>query len=170
MKSYVIYYTRQLDAAISRWESTTVSEQTFLILTNLQANATYFLKIRAVNAAGLGPLSEAATIIVTPGLPPAPQDLIVSNRGSTSLELKWQSPSLTNNIHLTGYTLKYRAESDSNHNPPGCIETPAPNRESFTIKGLYPNTRYFISLQAVSRAGEGIAAQISERTLPECKY
>ena len=72
----------------------------------------YQFKVRAVNAAGEGPLSTASVPLLAAEVPQAPRRLRLVSRSATALEIRWDPPSDTGGVQLLGYSV-YVAVGDA---------------------------------------------------------
>src|SRR3989442_10632750 len=113
--------------------------------TGLTGGTTYFYKVRAVNSAGLSPLSNEASA-TPPALPSAPQNLQAAV--GKSITISWQTPSSDGGSAITGYKV-YRSTSSGTET--GYVNLG--NVTSYTNTGLTPGVTYFYKVRAVNSAG-----------------
>src|SRR2546426_1007593 len=113
--------------------------------TGLTPGVTYFYKVRAVNSAGLSPLSNEASA-TPPALPSAPQNLQAAV--GKSITISWQAPSSDGGSAITGYKV-YRSTSSGTET--GYVNLG--NVTSYTNTIVTPGVTYFYKVRAVNSAG-----------------
>ncbi|KAA3680108.1 receptor-type tyrosine-protein phosphatase S [Paragonimus westermani] len=128
IRAYRVYHTDRPNLELAYWDTSIVdldaNQQTQLstgnesttpesgatgssrpgllyILSHLTANATYFVRVSAVNGKGEGPASDATVVIVRPGLPGEPTNLTVEALSSNELKVQWQPPVMNHPIAQT---------------------------------------------------------------------
>ena len=118
---------------------------------NLTNGTAYSFKVTAVNKAGEGPASGAASATPTakvtkPGLPNG----LTASPGNGKVTLSWTAPGSDGGAGLSGYEI-YRGTS-----PGGESGTPVNASlvagTSFTVTGLANGTRYYFTVAAVNKA------------------
>jgi fibronectin type 3 domain-containing protein len=118
---------------------------------NLTNGTAYSFKVTAVNKAGEGPASGAASATPTakvtkPGLPNG----LTASPGNGKVTLSWKAPGSDGGTGISGYEI-YRGTS-----PGGESGTPVNASlvagTSFTVTGLTNGTRYFFTVAAVNQA------------------
>ena len=118
---------------------------------NLTNGTAYSFKVTAVNKAGEGPASGAASATPTakvtkPGLPNG----LTASPGNGKVTLSWKAPGSDGGAGLSGYEI-YRGTS-----PGGESGTPVNASlvagTSFTVTGLTNGTRYYFTVAAVNKA------------------
>ena len=118
---------------------------------NLTNGTAYSFKVTAVNKAGEGPASGAASATPTakvtkPGLPNG----LTASPGNGEVALSWQAPGSDGGAGISGYEI-YRGTS-----PGGESGTPVNASlvagTSFTVTGLTNGTRYYFTVAAVNKA------------------
>ena len=118
---------------------------------NLTNGTAYSFKVTAVNKAGEGPASGAASATPTakvtkPGLPNG----LTASPGNGKVTLSWKAPGSDGGTGISGYEI-YRGTS-----PGGESGTPVNASlvagTSFTVAGLTNGTRYYFTVAAVNKA------------------
>ncbi|MGH3163032.1 MAG: fibronectin type III domain-containing protein [Streptosporangiaceae bacterium] len=118
---------------------------------NLANGTAYSFKVTAVNKAGEGPASGAASATPTakvtkPGLPNG----LAASPGNGKVTLSWTAPGSDGGTGISGYEI-YRGTS-----PGGESGTPVNASlvagTSFTVTGLTNGTRYYFTVAAVNKA------------------
>jgi predicted phage tail protein len=118
---------------------------------NLTNGTAYSFKVTAVNKAGEGPASGAASATPTakvtkPGLPNG----LTASPGNGKVTLSWKAPGSDGGTGISGYEI-YRGTS-----PGGESGTPVNASlvagTSFTVTGLTNGTRYYFTVSAVNKA------------------
>ncbi|MFE5321461.1 fibronectin type III domain-containing protein [Paenibacillus sp. NPDC056579] len=115
-------------------------------ITDLNANTSYTLTVKAIDGAGNyseSSNSVSASTDATPPLPPA--SVFVTNRTATSAELNWSASS--DNIGIASYNI-YREGYQ-----PILIATVAGTSLNYTVSGLGENLKYTFSVRAKDAAG-----------------
>jgi predicted phage tail protein len=108
-------------------------------------NGTYFLRIRARNACGLGPASHEVTLIVGCNAPPdAPANLVATVTGSTVL-LSWPA--------ATGQAASYAIEAGSAAGLSNLAQVDVGGLLAFTANA--PPGTYFVRVRATNACGTG---------------
>ena len=118
---------------------------------NLTNGTAYSFKVTAVNKAGEGPASGAASATPTakvtkPGLPNG----LTASPGNGKITLSWKAPGSDGGTGISGYEI-YRGTS------PGAESGTPVNASlvagtSFTVTGLTNGTRYYFTVAAVNKA------------------
>jgi hypothetical protein len=119
-------------------------------------NGTYFVRIRASNAAGVGVASNEATLVVGP-VPPGPPRSVAANSTGNTVMISWAPPA------SGGAPTSYQIEAGSAPGlanlanfPTGGIAT------SFSATGV-PNGTYYLRVRASNAAG--VSGSSNEVTL-----
>ncbi len=123
-------------------------------VTGLTNGITYRFKIRAKNAAGVGPASDrmSATPLGAPGV----VDSLSAVSGDRKVVLFWAVPASDGGSAITGYQYQY--------SPDGSGWT-AVSDATVTVSGLTNGTEYTFEVRAVNSVGEGAASSTSATPL-----
>ena len=118
---------------------------------NLTNGTAYSFKVTAVNKAGEGPASGAASATPTAKVTkPGPPNGLTASPGNGKVTLSWKAPGSDGGTGISGYEI-YRGTS-----PGGESGTPVNASlvagTSFTAAGLTNGTRYYFTVAAVNKA------------------
>lgn len=117
-------------------------------LTGLIADASYKVRIQAVNAVGNSPFSHPIQFY-TKELPPNPPTLSSSSVSHQSIKLKWGDSSLKKSLAILQYNLQIQNKSGSFSSVYSGTGT------SYTINKLQELTPYCCRIRSKNDAGEG---------------
>uniref|UniRef100_A0A8L0DTC9 Fibronectin type III domain containing 3Ba n=1 Tax=Oncorhynchus mykiss TaxID=8022 RepID=A0A8L0DTC9_ONCMY len=131
----------------------TVETGTSHLITDLQPDSQYSVRIQAVNVIGCGPLSPPLVVRTRP-LPPAPPPLECSAAGPQSLKLKWgENAAHTHTRALLSNDMFYTLQmEDKNHRFVCIYRGPS---HTYKVQRLTESTSYRFRIQACSDAREG---------------
>ncbi|XP_013926714.1 PREDICTED: receptor-type tyrosine-protein phosphatase delta isoform X3 [Thamnophis sirtalis] len=133
--------------------------------TDIHKGTSYIFRLSARNKVGFGE-EMVKEILIPEDLPSGfPQNLHSESATSTSVQLTWQPPILSErNGIITKYTLQYRDINVVNQQ----TEIPvAPVDTIMTLSGLKPDTTYDVKIRAHTSKGPGpYSPSIQFRTLP----
>ena len=118
---------------------------------NLTNGTTYSFKVTAVNKAGEGPASGAASATPTAAVTkPGPPNGLTASPGNGQVTLSWTAPGSGGGTGISGYEI-YRGTS-----PGGESGTPVNGSlvagTSYTVTGLTNGTTYYFTVAAVNKA------------------
>jgi titin len=118
---------------------------------NLANGTAYSFKVTAVNKAGEGPASGAASATPTakvtkPGLPNG----LTASPGNGKVTLSWKAPGSDGGTGISGYEI-YRGTSPGGE-PGTPVNASLVAGNSFTVTGLTNGTRYYFTVAAVNKA------------------
>ena len=120
-------------------------------VTGLTNGTTYSFKVTAVNRAGEGPASGAASATPTAAITkPGPPNGLTASPGDGKVTLSWKAPGSGGGTGISGYEI-YRGTS-----PGGESGTPVNGSlvagTSYTVTGLTNGTPYYFTVAAVNKA------------------
>jgi exo-beta-1,3-glucanase (GH17 family) len=107
---------------------------------------TYYVRVRASNAAGVSPASNEVAVVVGTPVPGAPSNLAVVTGPGGSVALTWVRP--TSGGNPTGYAIEAGSASGLSN----LVQMPVGASTSFSASGVPPG-RYFVRVRAVNRGG-----------------
>uniref|UniRef100_A0A3Q2CE86 Neural cell adhesion molecule L1 n=1 Tax=Cyprinodon variegatus TaxID=28743 RepID=A0A3Q2CE86_CYPVA len=128
--------------------------RTEAMLPDLQPYSVYNVFVTVVNNKGEGPPSPNKTFETPEGVPGPPSFLNTMDHGLDTLTLKW-GPPLSNNGHLTGYTLIYHPVNTTNELGPAKKKFFPANVTTITLDSLNASMLYKFYLNAETRKGPG---------------
>ncbi|XP_060606715.1 Ig-like and fibronectin type-III domain-containing protein 1 [Ruditapes philippinarum] len=126
----------------------------------IKKGETYIIWMKAVNDFGSSQMSEHTNITISGLVPPAPSNLQGNLLTSNMIEIKWTAPKTK--LKITGYALHYQSLG-------GKELIVRPIQTETRLVGLKANTRYIISVAAVSADGEGQRTNTISITTDEAK-
>ncbi|KAL3320500.1 hypothetical protein Ciccas_000827 [Cichlidogyrus casuarinus] len=166
--SYKLYYSTEsfeAEAIKSSCREQVISGvQTSTTIHGLVYKQIYYMRIRASNKAGDGPLSELLGVIVAPGIPTSPTNLQAKTESSSRINLFWQKPEMEEQQNFLGYVLKYKADKAENSESPTSEISVSALATAYSLQNLEAGTTYVISLAGKSPQGVGVAAHVKQQT------
>ncbi|XP_069693341.1 cell adhesion molecule Dscam2-like isoform X2 [Periplaneta americana] len=144
------------------WEERSLPrDATFHRLHGLSCGTEYQLQLMAYNAVGSGAPSLTLTARTDGAHPikPSHSEFIESNPNNVTLHLKTWSE---NGCPITSFSIEYRETVQEDWLTVG---NNVQNKDSFTITGLWPGTRYMLRVTATNSAGMSVA-EYTLATLP----
>ena len=162
--SYDLRYIRG-DTLDTNWtvrDSVWTSGELSYTITGLDASARYEVQIRAVNPAGNGPWSAAATIASVPDRP----TVYSVTFWDGSIFFLWNSPGDDGGSAITGYGLRYiRSDWDDTVDANWTLlEGMIAIGGDYVIKGLTNGTTYHVQVRVVNAEGAGPWSERVTRT------
>ena len=148
-------YEQTVNGVSGGWMSTGMGTNTMLELTGLMNGTTYAYRVRAVNTAGGGAVSNIATAmpvaaVVVPGMP----GTLTAVAGSGHVTLSWTAP--TSGGAVAGYEYEQTAGGVT----AGWMPTGMGTTTTLTVTGLTNGITYTFRVRAVNTAGGGVASNI----------
>jgi len=134
----------QVSIDLTNWTSVAASVRT-RNFTGLVNGTAVLLHVRAVNAAGNGPI---ASVLVTPRTVPGTPASVTSTFGNAQATINWQPPASNGGSAITGYQV-----SRDNTNWASVATT----ARTHTFTGLTNGTAVTLRVRAVNEAGNGAA-------------
>ena len=125
------------------------------LVTGLTNGTSYTLKVRAVNAAGVGP--ETAAPAVTPNAPAAKPTGLAATANRLGATLSWTDPS---DSTITAYQFRQSADGGNTWNPDWTpIAGSGPTTAFHPVTGLVNGIRYTFQLRAMRGNVAGVASE-----------
>lgn len=132
---------------------------TFSVSSNLNPGSTYYYRVRAYNAGGVGTNSNTITYGTKPVSPIASAPTLIT---STSFSANWNSTP-----GATGYKLDVSTASDFSSFVDTFNDRDVDNVLTFSVTALNPNTTYFYRVRAYNNYGTGnSSSNITTLTAP----
>ncbi|MDE2870953.1 MAG: fibronectin type III domain-containing protein [Gemmatimonadota bacterium] len=149
--------------------SDTNSDDTEYSHTGLDPGTTQHYRVSAINAAGTGEPSEAASATTDPTVPDPPTGLSAAADGQTRIRLSWTAPVYDGGAPVTAYQVEVSADSADTWTVLSANTGNA--RTTFTHTGLEPGTTRHYRVAAVNVAGPGgpsnVAHATTDATVPD---
>jgi predicted phage tail protein len=143
------------------------SKGTSVTVKNLANGTTYYFKVAAVNAVGVGPASR--TVSATPAAAvtkPAPPTGLTATPGRGRVILSWTAPGSDGGAGISGYLIYQGTSPDGEAGIP--VNGSPVSGTSYTVTGLTNGTTYYFKVAAVNDAkrqgndsGEASATPVS---------
>ena len=127
----------------------------------LTNGTTYTFKVKATNALGAGPESEASAALTPAAAPSAPGNVAASAATKQAL-LSWSEPSSNGGSPITGYRITPYVGA--------AAQTPveaSPSASSTIVKGLTNGTAYTFTVTAINAAGGGTPSSPTPAVTPQ---
>jgi len=116
--------------------------------TVLNANTKYYYRVRANNAGGDSPYSNAVNAITFPNPPAAPGNLTATTSGQSQINLAWAD----NSGNETGFRIERKIPQGGSVYAE--IATVGANLTSYSDTGLSAGTQYFYRIRAANAGGQ----------------
>jgi len=134
---------------------------TSVTIGNLTAGVTYTFKLKAANAVGTGPNSEASNAVTASSVPGPPTD-VRAEAGNTSAVVSWTAPP-DNGSPITKYTVTSFVGTTAQTSVDVIGSPPLPRA---TVSGLTNGTSYTFKVVATNAVGPGPASAASNAVTP----
>jgi hypothetical protein len=141
--------------------SNTGSTATTYARTGLDRVISYAYKVKAINSAGVGAVSNTATLTTAAELPGAPTGLTLTagSPANTVISLAWTVPADTGGVAISGYRIKRNGST--------IVSDTGSATASYSATGLTQDTSYTFNVAAINSAGTGGDSTTETRsTLP----
>ena len=140
---------------------------TGVTIKNLTNGTTYFFKVTAVNKAGEGSASGAASATPAAAITnPGPPNGLTASPGNGQVTLSWAAPASNGGASISGYEI-YRGTRPGGESS-GPVNGTLVQATSYTLTGLTNGTTYYFTVAAVNKAnrhggtsGEASATPVS---------
>lgn len=147
--AYKVFYTTDFDLPTSKWNTQLVGSNHLTTINGLDQRTVYAVMIQAFTIHGRGPHSAPVQVKTQRGVPSHPPRIVVTSISYTSVELYWSKPSREGE-KVIGYELYWNDSYTEEQFHKKLNDT-----DSYTIKGLHPDTLYNVWVAAKSEEGEG---------------
>jgi hypothetical protein len=137
-----------------------VGTDTELYWGDAEPGATYYVRVRARNAAGAGPWSEPAGPVTLPDVPDRVLG-VEASVGSAQVELAWDQPA-DNGSEITDYVV----ESSTDATTWTIVDDGTGTATSTTVTGLANGTDYWFRVAAVNGIGTGTESEAVGPVMP----
>ena len=136
---------------------------------NLQPATTWHYRVYAINAAGLGAVSNVAQATTEATLPGAPRSLTADADGTSEIDLSWQRPSSDGGAAVTGYRVEVSANGGASWQT--LVANTRRTSTTYSHTGLAPATTRHYRVSAINRVGvgsaSGVASATTDATVPD---
>jgi len=122
-----------------------------LNITGLAHTTTYWVKVRAINAAGNSSFSSSISFTTLSTVPGAPGTPTVGSLTPTSASVSWTTPSDDGGAAITGYDVQYATDSAFTSVVATVTSTASPK----ALSNLSPSTNYWVRVRAKNTNGAG---------------
>ncbi|MBI3911134.1 MAG: S8 family serine peptidase [Armatimonadetes bacterium] len=126
--------------------------------TGLNANTTYYYRVRATNAGGVSGYSNIASAATPPDLPAPPTGLTANIASLSQIDLSWAD----NSANETGFEI-WRKLGNGNF---ALLRTVGPNETALTDVGLAANTPCVYRVRAINADGPSSYSNTASVTIP----
>ena len=120
---------------------------------DLTPATTWFYRVYAENAEGIGPASNVDDGTTNAAPPSGPQNVRARATGPSSILLAWDAPETDGGARVTGYGIQVQGPNDNSWID--LERNTGTTTRIFTHTGLEPVTRYSYRVRAINRVGEG---------------
>ena len=143
------------------WEDVTAntgSDATTYAHTSQTLTTVRQYQVRAINAGGSGAWSTAVTagMNVRPG---APQNLVATASGTTTIDLTWDAPASDGGSAITSYRVQVSTDGGSSYTDVSPAHSGT--TRTYSATGLTANTQYYYQVYATNSVGESAGASTS---------
>ena len=155
-------YRIQVSSDNSTWidlETDTGSTDTAYPDTELRGGSNRHYRVSAINSAGAGPPSNAATgTTAPPTVPDAPLELRASQDVGRRIDLSWSTPADDGGAYITGYRIE---ESGDGLNWSDLVTNTETSTTTYTHTGLRGEDTRHYRVSAINSAGTGPASDVA---------
>ena len=159
------YHVQRRVAGSDAWADVTANTGTSLTRLTVRSLANgrgYEFRVRAINADGAGPWSDASAAVTPrsdrPGAPGRP----VGTAGNGEVDLQWAAPQSDGGGEIVGYQVEL---STDGQNWSVAIPDTRSSLTSVTVQGLVNGTSYVFRVAAINEAGVGAASDASQASV-----
>ena len=142
--------------------SDTQSDATEYSHTGLNPGTTQHYRVSAINAAGTGDPSDAASATTDPTIPDPPTDLAAAADGQTRIDLSWTAPAYDGGARVSAYRIE--VSDDGGAAWTVLRANTGSSRTAFTHTGLEAGTTRHYRVSAMNVAGTGNPSNVANAT------
>ncbi|KHJ45810.1 fibronectin type III domain protein [Trichuris suis] len=158
---YAVFYTSRPAEPFNMWlTKEVIGNDRLTVISGLQQNVVYTVRVQARNSVGYGPISEPVSVLTQPGIPGQPQNVKATAIGAKRMLLTWESPLFSSDV--INYVIRY------NHTPSNYVDEEMGSAlTEKIIENLLPNTNYTFQVSAKSQRGDGLFSRpVQQKTNP----
>ncbi len=130
--------------------------------TGLQPGQTRHYQVSAINSAGTGAPSSAASTTTDANAPDAPTSLSATANGTTRIDLSWTAPADDGGGVITGYTIEWSADGNAPWNE--LVADTGSTTTTYNNTGLQPGQTRHYQVSAINSAGTGAPSSAASAT------
>ena len=142
--------------------SDTQSDATEYSHTGLNPGTTQHYRVSAINAAGTGDPSDAASATTDPTIPDPPTDLAAAADGQTRIDLSWTAPAYDGGARVSAYRIEVSGDGGAAWTV--LRANTGSSRTAFTHTGLEAGTTRHYRVSAMNVAGTGNPSNVANAT------
>ena len=163
ISDYVVTQTEPDVAPVDvPWDSSAVpTEQSPLVISNLDNGTTYSFEIQAVTEVGAGQPNTPLLSLIPAVLPGVPQNLVVAI-SDESLDVSWEAPANNGGAAITAYIIEWSSNSFTNFD----THTTVAADRSYTIPNLTNGLAYQVRIRAQNGVGDSEIVTDPSNTIP----
>ncbi len=130
--------------------------------TGLQPGDTRHYRVSAINSAGTGSPSSAASTTTDANAPDAPTSLSATANGTTRIDLSWTAPADDGGADITGYNIEWSADGNAPWNE--LVADTGSTTTTYNNTGLQPGQTRHYRVSAINSAGTGVPSSAASAT------
>lgn len=152
--SYIVEYSSNSDFSGSKLLTANATAST-LTINSLNGGTQYYVRVlsNAGNGSYASPVINVSTPAVASEVVNVAASAGVTDTNLNSIVLTWEAPATNGGASITGYAIKYSTDSSF---ASGVTKTVTPSAgTSSVLIGVDSSTTYYVSVAAITSAGEG---------------
>lgn len=140
-------------------QATEDASQTQIVISPIQGNSDYRVRVRGVNKFGAGKWSNVCTITTKGICPGPPKDLQANASGVSAIRLVWHAPENDGGSPVVGYQVFAQCVSPIGRNRNSRVFSTSTTDRTYLVKGLPANAEHRFWVKAINSTGEGPASE-----------
>ncbi len=130
--------------------------------TGLQPAQTRHYRVSAINSAGTGTPSSAASATTDAAAPDAPTSLSAAANGTTRIDLSWTAPADDGGGAITGYKIEWSADGNALWNE--LVADTGSTTTTYSNSGLRPGQTRHYRVSAINSTSTGAPSSVASAT------